>query len=135
MAVAIFSLYSVHLLLKTANEGGEVVPTESEPAAFRGLPEIINLFHPSQARWCTSSSVTKPSGCRGSSLLPAPSPCRTSEVRVEARAAVFSSLDASGWKMFPNSVVSVPAAMSSYLFIVKYELPIVIQSFLGSSNG
>ena len=36
MAVAIFSLYSVHLLLKTAKEGGEVALTESNPAAFRG---------------------------------------------------------------------------------------------------
>lgn len=27
------------------------------------------------------------------------------------------------------------AAMSSYLYIVKYELPIVIQSFVGNSNG
>lgn len=27
------------------------------------------------------------------------------------------------------------AAMSSYLYIVKYELPIVIESFLGASNG
>lgn len=36
---------------------------------------------------------------------------------------------------FPNSVVFASAAMSSYLYIVKYELPIVIQAFLGSSNG
>lgn len=27
------------------------------------------------------------------------------------------------------------AAMSSYLYIVKYELPIVIQAFLGSSSN
>ncbi|KAA8579939.1 hypothetical protein FQN60_005474 [Etheostoma spectabile] len=54
MAVAIFSLYSVHLLLKTANEGG---------------------------------------------------------------ALVYEQL-----------------AMSSYLYIVKYELPIVIESFMGVSN-
>lgn len=26
-------------------------------------------------------------------------------------------------------------AMSSYLYIVKYELPIVIQAFMGNSNG
>ncbi|RVE56249.1 hypothetical protein OJAV_G00219390 [Oryzias javanicus] len=53
VAVAIFSLYSVHLLLKTANEGG-----------------ALNI-----------------------------------------------------------------GAMSSYLYIVKYELPIVIQSFTGANNG
>lgn len=29
----------------------------------------------------------------------------------------------------------VSTAMSSYLYIVKYELPIVIQSFMGASNG
>lgn len=38
-------------------------------------------------------------------------------------------------KTFPNTVVCVSAAMSSYLYIVKYELPIVIQAFLGSGNG
>lgn len=27
------------------------------------------------------------------------------------------------------------AAMSSYLYIVKYELPIVIQAFMGANNG
>lgn len=31
--------------------------------------------------------------------------------------------------------VFVFPAMSSYLYIVKYELPIVIQAFLGNSNG
>lgn len=46
-----------------------------------------------------------------------------------------SGSESSLWKMFPNSVVFVLAAMSSYLYIVKYELPIVIQAFLGSSNG
>lgn len=46
-----------------------------------------------------------------------------------------SSSGSSLRKMFPNSVVFAFAAMSSYLFIVKYELPIVIQAFLGSSNG
>lgn len=40
------------------------------------------------------------------------------------------------WKTFPNAVVVVVSpAMSSYLFIVKYELPIVIQAFLGSSSN
>lgn len=29
----------------------------------------------------------------------------------------------------------ISTAMSSYLYIVKYELPIVIQAFLGTSNG
>lgn len=31
--------------------------------------------------------------------------------------------------------VLVFTAMSSYLYIVKYELPIVIESFMGKSNG
>lgn len=34
-----------------------------------------------KAHWCTSSWATKPSGCPENSPLPAPSPCRTSEVR------------------------------------------------------
>lgn len=41
MAVAIFSLYSVHLLLKTANEGGEVALREAE-LAFGFLRSCIN---------------------------------------------------------------------------------------------
>lgn len=32
------------------------------------------------------------------------------------------------------TAIFVFTAMSSYLYIVKYELPIVIQSFVGASN-
>ncbi|XP_075867445.1 sodium-coupled neutral amino acid symporter 2 [Nelusetta ayraudi] len=77
-AVAIFSLYSVHLLLKTANEGGALVYEQLGYKAF-GMP----------GKLAASCSIT----------------------------------------------MQNIGAMSSYLYIVKYELPIVIQSFVGNSNG
>ncbi|XP_067110936.1 sodium-coupled neutral amino acid symporter 2 [Osmerus mordax] len=78
VAVSIFSLYSVHLLLKTANEGGSLVYEQLGYKAF-GMP----------GKLATSCSIT----------------------------------------------MQNIGAMSSYLYIVKYELPIVIQAFLGASNG
>ncbi|KAK7895983.1 hypothetical protein WMY93_021308 [Mugilogobius chulae] len=78
VAVAIFSLYSVHLLLKTANEGGALVYEQLGYKAF-GMP----------GKLAASCSIT----------------------------------------------MQNIGAMSSYLFIVKYELPIVIQAFMGTSNG
>ncbi|TNM91694.1 hypothetical protein fugu_020074 [Takifugu bimaculatus] len=78
VAVAIFSLYSVHLLLKTANEGGALVYEQLGYKAF-GMP----------GKLAASCSIT----------------------------------------------MQNIGAMSSYLYIVKYELPIVIQAFLGGSNG
>ncbi|KAM9845619.1 sodium-coupled neutral amino acid symporter 2 [Aulostomus maculatus] len=78
VAVAIFSLYSVHLLLKTANEGGALVYEQLGYKAF-GMP----------GKLAASCSIT----------------------------------------------MQNIGAMSSYLYIVKYELPIVIQAFLGVSNG
>uniref|UniRef100_A0A8D3CB76 Sodium-coupled neutral amino acid symporter 2 n=1 Tax=Scophthalmus maximus TaxID=52904 RepID=A0A8D3CB76_SCOMX len=78
VAVAIFSLYSVHLLLKTANEGGALVYEQLGYKAF-GLP----------GKLAASFSIT----------------------------------------------MQNIGAMSSYLYIVKYELPIVIQTFLGETNG
>ncbi|XP_072311060.1 sodium-coupled neutral amino acid symporter 2 [Eucyclogobius newberryi] len=78
VSVAIFSLYSVHLLLKTANEGGALVYEQLGYKAF-GMP----------GKLAASISIT----------------------------------------------MQNIGAMSSYLFIVKYELPIVIQSFTGTSNG
>lgn len=78
VAVAIFSLYSVHLLLKTANEGGALVYEQLGYKAF-GMP----------GKLAASCSIT----------------------------------------------MQNIGAMSSYLYIVKYELPIVIQAFTGSSNG
>ncbi|XP_073336542.1 sodium-coupled neutral amino acid symporter 2 [Pagrus major] len=78
MAVAIFSLYSVHLLLKTANEGGALVYEQLGYKAF-GMP----------GKLAASCCIT----------------------------------------------MQNIGAMSSYLYIVKYELPIVIQSFMGASNG
>ncbi|KAM7377942.1 hypothetical protein PAMA_013043 [Pampus argenteus] len=77
MAVAIFSLYSVHLLLKTANEGGALVYEQLGYKAF-GMP----------GKLAASCSIT----------------------------------------------MQNIGAMSSYLYIVKYELPIVIHAFVGSSN-
>uniref|UniRef100_A0A8C9W0Y3 Sodium-coupled neutral amino acid symporter 2 n=1 Tax=Scleropages formosus TaxID=113540 RepID=A0A8C9W0Y3_SCLFO len=74
VAVLLFSLYSVHLLLKTANEGGSSVYEQLGYKAF-GLP----------GKLATSCSIT----------------------------------------------MQNIGAMSSYLFIVKYELPVVIQAFLG----
>ncbi|XP_005995099.1 sodium-coupled neutral amino acid symporter 2 [Latimeria chalumnae] len=73
-AVAIFSLYSVHLLLKTSNEGGSMVYEQLGRKAF-GMP----------GKLAASGSIT----------------------------------------------MQNIGAMSSYLYIVKYELPIVIQSLLG----
>ncbi|KAM6985671.1 sodium-coupled neutral amino acid symporter 2 [Aplochiton taeniatus] len=78
VAVSIFSLYSVHLLLKTANEGGSLVYEQLGYKAF-GMP----------GKLAASCSIT----------------------------------------------MQNIGAMSSYLYIVKYELPIVIQSFVGENNG
>ncbi|XP_061922278.1 sodium-coupled neutral amino acid symporter 2-like [Entelurus aequoreus] len=77
VSVAIFSLYSVHLLLKTANEGGALVYEQLGYKAF-GLP----------GKLAASCSIT----------------------------------------------MQNIGAMSSYLYIVKYELPIVIQAFV-ETNG
>ncbi|XP_067906474.1 sodium-coupled neutral amino acid transporter 4 [Heterodontus francisci] len=74
LAVAILSLYSVHLLLKTAKEGGSLIYEKLGERAF-GWPGKIAAF----------SSIT----------------------------------------------MQNIGAMSSYLFIVKYELPEVIRSFTG----
>uniref|UniRef100_A0A8C6WV17 Sodium-coupled neutral amino acid symporter 2 n=1 Tax=Neogobius melanostomus TaxID=47308 RepID=A0A8C6WV17_9GOBI len=77
IAVAIFSLYSVHLLLKTANEGGALVYEQLGYKAF-GMP----------GKLAASCSIT----------------------------------------------MQNIGAMSSYLYIVKYELPIVIQAFTGTTD-
>ncbi|KAJ8262472.1 hypothetical protein GJAV_G00166850 [Gymnothorax javanicus] len=77
VGVSIFSLYSVHLLLKTANEGGSLVYEQLGYKAF-GMP----------GKLAASCSIT----------------------------------------------MQNIGAMSSYLYIVKYELPIVIQAFLGKEN-
>ncbi|XP_073720058.1 sodium-coupled neutral amino acid symporter 2 isoform X9 [Misgurnus anguillicaudatus] len=78
VAVLIFSLYSVHLLLKTANEGGSMVYEQLGYKAF-GLP----------GKLAASCSITMQNF----------------------------------------------GAMASYLFIVKYELPIVIKSFLDTNDN
>ncbi|XP_077565506.1 sodium-coupled neutral amino acid symporter 2 [Stigmatopora nigra] len=77
VSVALFSLYSVHLLLKTANEGGALVYEQLGYKAF-GLP----------GKLAATCSIT----------------------------------------------MQNIGAMSSYLYIVKYELPIVIQALSGSSD-
>ncbi|XP_040928070.1 sodium-coupled neutral amino acid symporter 2 isoform X3 [Betta splendens] len=77
VAVAIFSLYSVHLLLKTANEGGARVYEQLGYKAF-GIP----------GKLAASCSIT----------------------------------------------MQNIGAMSTYLYIIKYELPTVIKAFLGSSD-
>ncbi|XP_056133848.1 sodium-coupled neutral amino acid symporter 2 isoform X2 [Lampris incognitus] len=77
VAVAIFSLYSVHLLLKTAKEGGSLVYEQLGYKAF-GMP----------GKLAASCSIT----------------------------------------------MQNIGAMSSYLYIVKYELPIVIRAFVGDDN-
>ncbi|KAL3048335.1 sodium-coupled neutral amino acid transporter 2 [Trematomus bernacchii] len=77
-SVAIFSLYSVHLLLKTAHEGGALVYEQLGYKAF-GMP----------GKLAASISIT----------------------------------------------MQNIGAMSSYLYIVKYELPIVIQSFVGENGA
>ncbi|MCI4382117.1 hypothetical protein PGIGA_G00259990 [Pangasianodon gigas] len=77
VAVSFFSLYSVHLLLKTANEGGSLVYEQLGYKAF-GLP----------GKLAASCSITMQNF----------------------------------------------GAMSSYLYIVKYELPIVIKAFVGDEG-
>ncbi|XP_016520343.1 sodium-coupled neutral amino acid transporter 2-like, partial [Poecilia formosa] len=78
VSVAIFSLYSVHLLLKTADEAGALVYESLGHQAF-GIP----------GKLAASCSIT----------------------------------------------MQNIGAISSYLYIIKYELPIVIQSFTGASDG
>ncbi|XP_023206274.1 sodium-coupled neutral amino acid transporter 2-like isoform X3 [Xiphophorus maculatus] len=78
VSVAIFSLYSVHLLLKTANEAGALVYESLGYKAF-GIP----------GKLAASCSI---------------------------------------------SMLNI-GAMSTYLYIIKYELSIVIQSFTGASDG
>ncbi|XP_056101351.1 sodium-coupled neutral amino acid symporter 2 [Rhinichthys klamathensis goyatoka] len=78
VAVAIFSLYSVHLLLKTANEGGSLVYEQLGYKAF-GIP----------GKLAASCSITMQNF----------------------------------------------GAMASYLYIVKYELPIVIKAFLDTNDN
>ncbi|KAI7792057.1 sodium-coupled neutral amino acid symporter 2 [Triplophysa rosa] len=78
VAVAIFSLYSVHLLLKTANEGGSLVYEQLGYKAF-GMP----------GKLAASCSITMQNF----------------------------------------------GAMASYLYIVKYELPIVIKAFLDADDS
>ncbi|XP_041072304.1 sodium-coupled neutral amino acid transporter 4 isoform X1 [Carcharodon carcharias] len=77
LAVAILSLYSVHLLLKTAKEGGSLIYEKLGERAF-GWPGKIAAF----------GSIT----------------------------------------------MQNIGAMSSYLFIIKYELPEVIRSFMGTEE-
>ncbi|KAM8803116.1 sodium-coupled neutral amino acid transporter 4 isoform 1-T5 [Rhynchonycteris naso] len=74
LAVAILSLYSVHLLLKTSKEGGSLIYEKLGEKAF-GWPGKIGAF----------TSIT----------------------------------------------MQNIGAMSSYLFIIKYELPEVIRAFMG----
>ncbi|XP_027019699.1 sodium-coupled neutral amino acid transporter 2-like [Tachysurus fulvidraco] len=78
ICVFLFSLYSVHLLLKTANEGGHMVYEKLGYKAF-GLP----------GKLAASLSITMQNF----------------------------------------------GAMSSYLYIVKYELPIVIKAFTGDEGA
>ncbi|MED6271473.1 hypothetical protein CHARACLAT_020601 [Characodon lateralis] len=75
---ASFSLYSVHLLLKTANEGGALVYEALGYKAF-GMPGKLT----------TSCSIT----------------------------------------------MQNIGAMSSFLYIIKYEFPVIIESFTGASDG
>ncbi|XP_054911421.1 sodium-coupled neutral amino acid symporter 2-like [Poeciliopsis prolifica] len=77
-SVAIFSLYSIHLLLKTANEAGDLVYESLGYKAF-GMSGKL-------AASCTITTLNF-------------------------------------------------GAMSSYLFVIKYELPNVIQSFTGANDG
>ncbi|XP_006126540.1 sodium-coupled neutral amino acid symporter 2 isoform X2 [Pelodiscus sinensis] len=78
VVVSIFSLYSVHLLLKTANEGGSVLYEQLGMKAF-GLP----------GKFAASGSIT----------------------------------------------MQNIGAMSSYLYIVKYELPLVIKAFMNIEDN
>uniref|UniRef100_A0AAY4D631 Sodium-coupled neutral amino acid symporter 2 n=1 Tax=Denticeps clupeoides TaxID=299321 RepID=A0AAY4D631_9TELE len=118
VAVSIFSLYSVHLLLKTANEGGEVngcfhKRSSSGPQFFCDCADPALLFFFILFIYFFSSSP-------GS--------------------LVYENL---GYKAFghPGKLAASLSitmqnigAMSSYLYIVKYELPTVIEAFLGTEK-
>ena len=81
-----------------------------------------------------SSWATVPSGPRGSWQRPWPSPCRTLEVRLaDRRGRTGAGRPNEGWQLAPLTPVPttpLPSAMSSYLYIIKSELPLVIQTFL-----
>lgn len=74
-----------------------------------------------------SSWVTGRSARRGSWLRPSPSRCRTSGVSWGTR----RGWGRGGTREHQCTKTSFcPAAMSSYLYIVKSEVPLVIQTFL-----
>ncbi|ETE65240.1 Sodium-coupled neutral amino acid transporter 4, partial [Ophiophagus hannah] len=86
-SVAVMSLYSVHLLLKTAKEGGSLIYEKLGEKAF-GWPGKIGAF-------------------------------------------VSLTMQNIGVSYSTKITCLSFTAMSSYLFIIKYELPEVIRAFLG----
>ncbi|OBS76831.1 hypothetical protein A6R68_16713 [Neotoma lepida] len=94
--VSIFSLYSVHLLLKTANEGGSLLYEQLGHKAF-GLA----------GKLAASGSITMQN--------------------------IGGAFGKGTW----GRLHVVAQAMSSYLFIVKYELPLVIKALMNieDTNG
>lgn len=74
-----------------------------------------------------SSWDTEPLAHQGNWLRPSPSHCRTLEVRMGLPGLGAGIGTGAHW----CSMTSLcPAAMSSYLYIVKSEVPLVIQTFL-----
>lgn len=129
-AVALLSSYSIHLLLKSSGIVGECrVPKGAVPGG--PLPTLTPPLLPvPQASAPTSSWATEPSARQGSWPRPLPSRCRTSEVRTGLGGdAAGQGRDGTGARWRSMTLVC-PAAMSSYLYIVKSEVPLVIQTFL-----
>ena len=130
-AVALLSSYSIHLLLKSSGIVGECqVPGGSVPGG--PLPTLTPppLLVP-QASAPTSSWATEPSARQGSWPRPSPSRCRTLEVRMGLGGDLVGLRAGARTGAHWCSTTSLcPTAMSSYLYIVKSEVPLVIQTFL-----
>lgn len=130
-AVALLSSYSIHLLLKSSGIVGECwVPGGAMPGS--PLPTLAppSLSVP-QASVPMSSWATEPSARRGRWLQPLPSLCRTSEVRTGLGRGLSGAGGEHGTGPHQRSMTLLcPAAMSSYLYIIKSEVPLVIQTFL-----
>lgn len=131
-AVALLSSYSIHLLLKSSGIVGECrVPGGAVPGGplpTLTLPPLPVL----QASAPTSSWATEPLARQESWLRPSPSRCRTLEVRTGLGVGEMGGMragDGTGTHQRSTTLLC-PAAMSSYLYIVKSEVPLVIQTFL-----
>lgn len=133
-AVALLSSYSIHLLLESSGVVGEppTQPGAREGWAGETTPDGSDSSHP-QASVPMSSWATVPLGPQGSWQRPWPSRCRILEVRLAGRhrqAVGRWAVRRLAALADPSACPPLPSAMSSYLYIIKSELPLVIQTFL-----